>query len=294
MKLKRIVGLILLAAAVFTGSLSAQEKAARLPLWKVDGPHNSIYLLGSIHVLNRTNYPLAAPIMRAFALSPVAVFETEMDKLEEPEAQQKIEKQALLPPPRTLEGELSPAVFANFSNHVVEAGLPLAALSQFKPFMAAMTLQVIELEKLGAETQYGVDEYLLARAHRLQKTVVPLETPDFQINLVTGFNKQESELLLKSTLREIDNTKNVYNEMRTAWQIGDTAKLESMLNEGLRDSPALFKKLITDRTEHWMPKIEELLKGDKQAFVVVGSGHLVGKEGLVELLKKKGWKVTQL
>ncbi|HZL44267.1 MAG TPA: TraB/GumN family protein [Verrucomicrobiae bacterium] len=294
MKLKRIVALILLAAAVFICSVSAQDAGSKHPLWKVEGSGNSIYLLGSIHVLNRTNYPLATPILQAFGNSPIAVFETEMDKLEEPEAQQKIQSLAVLPPGKTLEGELSPAVFASFSNHVRDAGLPLAEFTQLKPFMAAMTLEVVELQKIGAQTEYGVDEFLLGRAHRLGKTVVPLETPDFQINLATGFNKQEGELLLKSTLRDIDNTKQLYGEMLRAWQTGDMAKLESMLNEGLHDVPVLFKKLVTDRTERWMPKIEELLKGDKQAIVIVGAGHLVGKQGLIELLKKKGWKITQL
>ena len=294
MKLKRIIALIVLAAAVFIGSGSAQVAGSKHSLWKVEGSGNSIYLLGSIHLLNRTNYPLAMPIMQAFGNSQIAVFETEMDRLEEPEAQQRIRSLAVLPPGKTLERELSPAVYGSFSNHVRDAGLSLAEFAQFKPFMAAITLEVVELQKLGAQTEYGVDEFLLGRAHRLRKTVVPLETPDFQINLVTGFNKQESELLLKSTLQDIDNTRQVYGELLQAWQTGDTAKLESMLNEGLHDAPALFKKLVTDRTERWMPKIEELLKGDKQAIVIVGTGHLLGKRGMIELLKKKGLKITQL
>jgi len=51
---------------------------------------------------------------------------------------------------------------------------------------------------------------------------------------------------------------------------------------------------LTDRNRVWLPKIEELLRGEKTVFVVVGMAHLVGKDGVVESLKKKGFRVEQL
>jgi uncharacterized protein YbaP (TraB family) len=111
---------------------------------------------------------------------------------------------------------------------------------------------------------------------------------------VTEFTKEEGELLVKTGLEEIDTTRESYADMVAAWKTGDVPKLEKLLNEAVQESPAIFKRLVTDRNQRWIPKIEEFLRGNKRALVVVGAGHLVGKDGVVELLKKKGFKVTQL
>jgi uncharacterized protein YbaP (TraB family) len=62
----------------------------------------------------------------------------------------------------------------------------------------------------------------------------------------------------------------------------------------MRKYPAIFKTFLTDRNERWVPKIEDLLRSGQNVFVVVGAGHLVGTNGVVELLKKKGFAVQQL
>jgi uncharacterized protein YbaP (TraB family) len=139
-----------------------------------------------------------------------------------------------------------------------------------------------------------VDQYFFRRTQKDGKQVVALETLDFQIGMVTDFSKEEGELLMKSTLKEIDRTRELYGEMVTDWQTGNGAALEKMINESMHDAPVIFKRLVTDRSKSWLPKIEELAHGEKNAIIIVGAGHLVGNEGLVELLKKKGWKVTQL
>jgi len=69
--------------------------------------------------------------------------------------------------------------------------------------------------------------------------------------------------------------------------------LESLLNDALREAPALYKRLLTDRNRAWVPAVEKLLQGDRDAIVIVGAGHLVGKESVVELLARKGFKPTQ-
>ena len=87
--------------------------------------------------------------------------------------------------------------------------------------------------------------------------------------------------------------KEKFDQVVKAWETGDVAALEKLLNEVQRQTPTLFKRLVSDRNQRWMTKVEELLRGNKNAMVVVGAGHLVGSDGLVELLRKKGFKVTQ-
>ncbi|MDB6064894.1 MAG: GumN family protein [Pedosphaera sp.] len=260
----------------------------------MEGKSNVVYLLGSVHVLKSEDYPLAGPIETAFTNSGIAVFETDMDAMEKPETQMKMVGKMRLPDGETLKQQLSADVYEDFSKRAKESGLPIEMFDSLKPSMAAMTLEMVELQKLGVNPHLGVDQYFFHRTAKEGKQVIGLETIDFQIGMVTDFSKEEGDLLMKITLKDIDKTKKLFGEMITAWKTGDSSKIETMLNDNLQEVPAIFKRMVTDRSRNWMPKIEELLHGDKNAIIIVGAGHLVGKEGVVEMLQKKGYKTTQL
>jgi uncharacterized protein YbaP (TraB family) len=263
-------------------------------LWKAEGASNVVYLLGSIHLLRATNYPLAAVIEAAFTNSQIAVFETDIDKMEDPAQQMAMLGKISLPAGQTLRQNLSPEAYESFSNHAAQVGLPMVMLEQFRPAAAIMTLEVMQLMTLGVDPQAGVDSHFNKLARKDGKQVIPLETVDFQIGLLTNFTKEEEDLMVQKSLEEMDDEKKLYNEMVVAWQIGDSAALEKMLNKLRDEAPSIFKKLVSDRTASWVPQIEKLLHGSQNAVVIVGAGHLVGPDGAIELLKKKGIKVTQL
>ena len=277
-----------------TGQPPSVSNATLHTLWRASGKGtNSLYLLGSVHVLKAENYPLPHVIDLAFSNSPVVVFETDIAAMDDPQVQLKILGKAQLPPGETLASQLSPAVYTAFTNHVEAAGMPATIFDQLKPSLAAITLSVVEIQRLGFSTDYGLDKHYFDLARKGGRQIIPLETLDFQINLVTDFNKEEGELLLKTTLDEIDQLKKEFPALIKAWENGDSKTLEKLLNDASKEAPVIYKRLLTDRNERWIPKLEELLKGNKNAIAIVGAGHLVGPDGVVELLKKKGWKITQ-
>jgi len=262
-------------------------------LWKVQGPHSTVYLLGSVHVLKESDYPLPPVIESAFSNATVAVFETEIDAMDQPATQMRMMSKSRLPEGVTLEQELSAKTYQMLQAHAETAGVPMVVLSGIKPVLAVMTLEVLEFQKLGLDPKYGLDQHFFKLARAAGKEVVPLETVDFQLDLITGFSKEESEMLVKATLEDIDNTRKSLAEMLNAWRTGDGDKLEKLLNEVQDEAPVIFKRLVTDRSQSWVPKIMELAKGDKPAIVIVGAGHLVGASGLIDLLRKQGLKVSQ-
>jgi uncharacterized protein len=263
-------------------------------LWEVQGKSNVVYLLGSVHVLRQQDYPLPSTIESAFTNSRIAVFEADADKAEEPEVRDQLVKKIMLPPGQTLQQVLSAKTYHSFSNHVDQAGLPMELFDPIKPGMAISMFEELELNQLGADPEYGLDKHFLKLARQTNRQVVFLETLDFQIDLITGFSNSEEELLVEKSLEKIDDEKKEYGELLTAWKKGDANGLEKMVNEMRTDAPAIFKKLVPDRTASWMPEVDKLLHGSQNAIVIVGAGHLVGSDGMVELLKKKGIKVTQL
>jgi uncharacterized protein len=296
LKFSRYSVTILLCALV-SSTLRAQEAKAPATshhtLWKVQGKQATVYLLGSVHALQDKDYPLPSVIETAFTNSRVVAFETDIGELESPKIAMKMLSKSQLPEGQTLQDVLSPDVYKTFMKHVEESGTPAVMVERMKPAMAAITLEVFEMIKMGLNPQNGVDKHFYPLAQSAGKQIIPLETVDYQLELVTGFSKEEGELLMKSALKEIDNVKKEFGELVKAWREGDGDKLQKLMNEAMADAPVIYKRLLTDRNHNWIPKIEELIRGDKNAIVIVGAGHLVGKEGVVELLKKDGLKVTQ-
>jgi uncharacterized protein YbaP (TraB family) len=82
--------------------------------------------------------------------------------------------------------------------------------------------------------------------------------------------------------------------IRDAWSSGNTGALDSLLNSSMKDSPGVFAAMITNRNRSWIPKLESLIRGKEDALVIVGAGHLVGKDGVVELLRAKGYTLEQM
>ena len=296
-KLKACAGFLFLVFFLVQ-PLAAQDasksSASRHCLWKLQGTNATVYLLGSFHLLKADDWPLASPLESAFTNSQIAVFETDMAQMEQPETQSKLLAKSRLRAGETLKDQLSAETYATFREYVKKMELPEDFFTQLKPSLAAITLAMLEIQKLGLDPNRGVDKYFFERSRKEGKDIVALETIDFQIGLVTEFSREEGELVMKATLKDIETTQKSLGDMLKAWQTGDTDALEKLLNEALREAPVIAKRLLTDRNRNWLPKIRELLRGDKNAVVIVGAAHLVGREGVVELLQREGLKLTQL
>src|SRR6185312_14560518 len=178
----RVTALSILLSAGFVRAQETfkQSTNALHCLWKVEGASNVVYLLGSIHLLQATNYPLPAVIESAFTNSQIAVFETDIDKMDDPAQQMAMMTKLMLPQGETLKQNLSSNVYEALSKHAAEAGLPMAMLDHYRPAVAVTMVEVVELTTLGADPEYGVDKHFWKLARADGKRVIPLETVDFQ------------------------------------------------------------------------------------------------------------------
>jgi uncharacterized protein YbaP (TraB family) len=289
------LALALIAVSLLFQLVAAQPSPAaeHHPLWKVEGKRATVYLLGSVHFLKRENYPVAAPIEAAFERAKVAVFETDLEAAEKPELQMKLLAQAALPPGQTLSDQLSPKLYERLTAQLKETGLPVEAVKNFKPGMVAMTIAMVELQKLGLDPELGLDRHFHQRARKMGKEIVGLEEPQFQVDLITGFSKVEGEAILDSTLKDIRTLKEELGKLFKSWESGDMKTLGHLLNQAVEEHPDLFKRLLQDRNKRWVTKIEELIRGDKDAIVIVGAAHFAGSQSVLELLEKNGAKIVQ-
>jgi uncharacterized protein YbaP (TraB family) len=70
--------------------------------------------------------------------------------------------------------------------------------------------------------------------------------------------------------------------------------MAKLLQEGFDEYPDLYRPLTVDRNRKWLPRIEQLLNERQDYLVVVGALHLVGRQSVIDLLERKGYKVKQL
>jgi uncharacterized protein YbaP (TraB family) len=252
-----------------------------------------VYLLGSVHVLKADNYPLPGVFESAFSNASVVVFETDIAAMLRPETQTQLMTQSELPNGQTLKDVLSTKTYAALTDYIKKAGLQEETIVSMRPGMAATMLVLQELQEDGYDPDKGMDLYFYQRCAKDGKTVRGLEPLEFQIGLLCGLSREEGEGIVKSTLKDLADAKSQFDDLLKAWQTGDSAALEKLLNDAQKEDPAVMKRILTDRNLKWAPQIEALAKGTNNAVVIVGAGHLVGKDGVVELLKQRGCKVSQ-
>jgi uncharacterized protein YbaP (TraB family) len=193
---------------------------------------------------------------------------------------------------RTLDRAVSSETFGRVAAYLKRVGLPVEMLLPFKPWMAVVMLSVLEAQRAGLDATLGLDKHFFDKAKTSGKPVIGLETAASQLGRLDGLPDAAQEQLLRSTLEELELSQGQLAEMVSAWKRGDRAAIEKMTMSGLAGHPEAYKALIVDRNLSWMPQIEACL-ARRACFVVVGAAHLVGPDGLIGMLEKKGYRVTQ-
>ncbi len=285
--------LIIIALILFFNTGYAYEKMKKHFLWFVETEKNTIYLLGSIHILKKDSYPLQKEIENIYSCCRKVVFETDLDGMNDADSQAKMMKLGIYPAGQTLSQEISQQTYRLLERKLDKAGLPIAQFEQFKPWFIALTITVMEIQRLGFDPNFGVDRYFFNKAKKDKKEMIFLETNEFQLNLMAHLSRRQQELFLRETLKELEVIESMASDMMKAWKTGDIDKLYSIINISFDEYHDIYKRFFIQRNKRWIPKIKQLMKQHDDVLIIVGAGHLVGKDSVIELLKKKGYKVRQ-
>jgi hypothetical protein len=284
--------LFLVLALAWAGVSSAQSPQHFL--WKVEAPGGAIaYLLGSLHVLPESAYPLAPEINKAFMSSKTLVEELDMDEMSDPTQMMSALAKAMLSDGRTLDQIVTPETYAQVQKRAEKTGLPMAAIQRMKPWLVAITLMAPTLQAAGFKAEFGVDHHFFQRAKAGGMARRALETTAYQLDRFDQLSLTLQEDLLKATMDDLDTQVNGIEDMARAWSTGNVKEVEKMVLSSLARSPELYRRFLTERNQNWIPHVDACLNENAGCFIVVGAAHLVGPDGLPTLLAKKGYKVTQ-
>jgi uncharacterized protein YbaP (TraB family) len=273
--------------------VTARADGALHSLWELHGKHNTVYLLGSIHVLRSSDYPLAPVVLEAYAHAGGVLMEINLDEINSETVQAEMLASASLPAGKTLPEVLGKQRYERAAALAHEIGVELSMFDQYAPWFAAEAISELQLTQLGFQPETGVEMYFMDRARSDGKSVAGLETAHDQISVFQNMPLDTQAEYLVSSLEQAHDLPKQVDSMVRAWQRGDTQWFETELKSDLGRDPSLYQSVLGARNRKWVPKIEALLNDDKNYLVIVGAGHLAGQGSVIELLKKDGVVVTQ-
>jgi uncharacterized protein YbaP (TraB family) len=261
-------------------------------LFRAVGPKGAtVYLLGSVHLLTPEAGKLPVEVDSAFAHAKTIVLETSLDTA-------MLNAQDLLARAQyangvTLRSSLSSATLARLDSLLPQYGLTVDQLNGFKPWFVAVMVSQLAMQRANFQAEYGVDIQINERARAAGKKVIGLEPVSYQLGLFDSMPAADQEEMLRQTTPP-DSAIADLTRIKDAWLAGDAVKLDSIVNRATPGSERLVDELVTQRNQNWIPEIEALVGGSTDALVVVGAAHLVGAQGVIALLRARGYRVEQL
>ncbi len=289
-----------LVLTIFSASISelpaktvTTQQTTKNCLWSIQTQSNNVYLLGSLHVLKQDSYPLAAAIESAFANSQRIVFETDIGAMQDPSMQGKMLALGMYPEGQNLFQNLAGITRQQLKKELSELGLPPEAFARFKPWFVALTLTTVELQRLGYNPLYGIDVYFFNKAKNGGKEIGFLEDPEYQINLLGNMTDTNQKDFLNQTLKDLELVSELAGDLVKNWKTGNADELHKLLHKSFKNYPDLNDRLLIQRNLKWVKEVEHAMGKNKNVLFVVGAGHLVGPESVVDLLRKKGYEVKQ-
>ncbi len=266
-------------------------------LWKVSDADNSVYLLGSFHLLKPDDYPLPAEVDRTFDAAESLLFEVDPVEMKAPETMAVATRYMAYEEGKSLSKVLPKPTLEKLDRMMAAGGGSVQAMEHSEPWAVSLGLIMGVTQTLGFKAELGLDRTLMERAAKAGKPTAGLETVDAQLRALDSVPYDEQAQGLEEFLDDPMQAAREMQDMHAWWRAGDFAKLDGEMRvEMATKTPAAYALLNVSRNDAWLPQVEQRLTGstDDDTLVVVGSLHLLGQDGLVEKLRAKGYTVERI
>ncbi len=328
MKLKRLLALILVIILCFSifgcadstsrangddiiSSTKATEKAnvdntkkATPLLYKIsDDEGNVVWLFGSIHVGKEYYYPLPDYVLEAFDNADSLAVEADIVAFEKnPGEQMDSIANLLYQDGTTIKDHIPENLYNKAVDILKKYNSYYSLLDNYKPVFWSSLIDNLQLEKLGADANLGIDKYLLDRAYESKKEVLEVESVSFQYELLGNFSDELQTFLLESSVEteeDLDPAKEDLAELMSLWASGEEEKFSKYLastdEEMATQEKILYEEyeraMVVDRNKTMARYTAGALKTNKEIFICVGAAHVVGEGAIADILAKNGYKV---
>lgn len=286
-------GLLLAVCLSLCGGRAANARAC---VWKVtDDAGHTLYLAGSIHALRDMDYPLPPEYDQAFAASSALAFETDMGATSEQFAR-GLGQAAQLPRGVTLRDRVDPRTYAyvlRVLSKVHGATDPEKKIEHLRPWALGVMLNSPKADPALLPHRAGIEGYLYPRGLRAKKKMEGLVPFKDHIAVFGGMSDTDNEIFLLHAFVHLDTGTTEFANTAAAWKKGDSDAIDRMFRQEYADAPSIRQRIIVDRNNLWMPKVEGYLHSGRTWMVVAGAAHMSGSDGLPAMLRARGYQMEQ-
>jgi uncharacterized protein len=297
-----ITSLLLGLTLLFAVPARAAQRFPKCCVWRVTNARAPFYLVGSIHALSKSDYPLPAPYEIALKNSKRFLFE--FDPTKHVEFEKKFATAGKYPPGQDIRSKIHPELLTWLRQNVWtvnpderrgrrEGVGTFDSQLGYKPWWIAQHL-VGPATYSKTSLSHGLDNYLVDRAAKEKKEIAGLESVDEHVAVMGGLSDRDSEFILRDALDEPMNAEKEFSRMHKAWRKGDTDALWAGDSRLRTQAPWIAARFVDNRNIKWIPRIEAELKSGKPTAVVAGALHFSGPNSVIKLLEKRGYQIEQL
>ena len=280
---------------VFFLSLILLNLFAESSVWKIsDDQNHTLYIGGTFHLLRATDFPLPHEFEDAYQRSDYVVFETDLSSTHSTTFQRMMAQTMILPLNQSLSSKLMPKTYQTLKQYVELQGYPMGMFDRMQPWAVSLTLSQLKLSSIGVD-QEGVDEYY--HQHSMHDGLPQrfLESVEEQLKVIGAIGVGEEDAVILQTLKEMDELPSMMSWMVREWREGKTDRLKRELVDAMKkESPKMYRIVLKQRNDAWMPKLLSMLHEEKRGFVLVGAMHLLGEDGLLDQFRKRGLRVEYM
>lgn len=267
-------------------------------LYRVSHAGKVSYLFGTIHVGTKAFYPLAPEVDRALADATQLVLE--LDTRSDDAFQKALGRHGSYRPGDQIARHVSDETLKRLTEALHAAGISLSSVAHLKPWLLANLLMGLELERSGYQRAHGLELFLLEHAQRRGTAIAELESADYQLSLFDTLSDADAERYLRESLRDLSDGTSLRKAKAVidAWASGDASALDALIPDatsgGTVSSDFTRRTLLDKRNPEMAARIERILQEGRSSFVGVGLLHLLGANGLPQLLSQRGYQVERV
>lgn len=285
----------LLLLSVTFMPVQAQEKLNATPaMWLVESENTKLYMLGSVHLLPEHIKWYGGSIEEVVSSAEEVVFEVHLTPDKEAKSTQIVMANGMLENGDILSNYLNEEEYDDLMTMAQSYGIPGPAISSFKPWYASIVLSVSAIVRQGWNPQSGVDKYIEKIATINDKEISELETVEFQMSTLYDHPLEVQTAMLKDTLGQLEDIREVTLEMVDAWASGDLERMNVSFLEPMKEQEEIYAKLVVQRNKNWIPVLEKLIAKDQVTLVVAGVAHFIGDDGVIRMLEENGHIVKRV
>lgn len=271
-------------------STQTEVKKQGPALWTINKERGRIWFFGSVHVLPRGETWLTPELAAAIDGADAVVLEIPFKEAQSLAMQVYVMQNAFSLSQPALSSQGSEKQRQALAKAAATAGLEPYQIDQMRPWFASITLTMSLLTKSGYDPNNGVDQFINREAQARKKEMLYFESARQQIDFFINLPEEVQGEMLRDTVDEINESPDMVDKMVAAWRAGDLGNLAKLANDSYT-CPELEKILLTDRNARWVEKIKTWLDDPKSYLVVVGAGHLVGEDSVIDMLRDDGVEI---